>query len=104
MKIVSKHIRNAAKGEQCSLQIVGVCNSNPATTILAHLPDETHGMAKKSDDLSAAFCCSACHDVIDRRRFNEHFEQEAEFYLWRANKRTWRRLFELGILSIRGMK
>ena len=29
-------IRKAAKGEQCTLNITGVCNYNPETVVLAH--------------------------------------------------------------------
>ena len=105
-RIESKHIRNAAQGEQCTLGIIGVCNGNPETTVLAHLPDESHGMGRKSDDISAAFCCGACHDVLDGRvpwpdRFEESYR---EWYQRRAMVRTWRRLVELGVVTIKGVK
>lgn len=45
-------IRKAAKGEQCTLNIAGVCNYNPETVVFCHFPSETHGMGLKSDDLS----------------------------------------------------
>lgn len=66
--IVSKKIRNAARGEECCFQIVGVCNHNPETTVLCHLPDESKGMGLKADDLSAAFGCHECHSAVDGRR------------------------------------
>lgn len=105
IRIESKHIRNAARGEQCTLNIIGVCNGNPETTVLAHLPDESHGMGRKSDDISAAFCCGACHDVLDGRvpwpdRFEESYR---EWYQRRAMVRTWRRLVELGVVTIKGV-
>jgi hypothetical protein len=105
-RIESKHIRNAARGEQCTLGIIGVCNGNPETTVLAHLSDESHGMGRKSDDISAAFCCGACHDVLDGRvpwpdRFEESYR---EWYQRRAMVRTWRRLVELGVVTIKGVK
>jgi len=66
-RVESQHIRRAAQGERCTLQIVGVCNGRTDTTVLAHLPDESHGISRKSDDLSGAFGCDACHSVIDGR-------------------------------------
>ncbi|MGF1723186.1 nuclease domain-containing protein [Photobacterium nomapromontoriensis] len=49
----SDKLRKAAKGQQCVVQIMGVCNFNPETVVLAHLPSNTHGMAYKSDDIWA---------------------------------------------------
>lgn len=97
-------IRNSAHGEECTLQILGVCNYDPATTVLAHLPDESHGLSK-SDDLSGCYACSACHDVIDGR--TDWPTEEAglrEWYFRRAQTRTWRRLTEKGVISIKGVK
>lgn len=100
--IRSRHIREAAKGEPCTVQIVAVCNGDPMTSVLAHLPDESHGMARKSDDLSAVIACSACHDAIDRRVPSNYLESYREFYLRRALVRTWRRLVAKGVIQIRG--
>ena len=51
----SNAIRMSAKGEECTLNIVGVCNYNAETTVLCHLPDESKGMSHKADDISAAY-------------------------------------------------
>lgn len=66
---VSQAIRDSARGEECSVRLVGVCNNDPATTVWSHLPgiDGDRGMGIKSLDLCGAACCSACHDVIDGR-------------------------------------
>ncbi|MGZ5029042.1 MAG: DUF1364 domain-containing protein [Methylobacter sp.] len=58
-------LRKSAKGQQCLIRIPGVCNWNPETTVLAHL--NGGGMGAKKSDLQGAFCCSSCHDEIDRR-------------------------------------
>ena len=102
--IRSKKIREAARGQDCTFNIAYVCNYDNTTTVLAHLPDESHGMGQKADDISAAFCCSACHDVIDRREFYD-FEDIAdgnsrEWYMRRAMVRTWRKLIEMGVIKI----
>ncbi|MGR3221211.1 MAG: DUF1364 domain-containing protein [Candidatus Anammoxibacter sp.] len=100
----SKALRDSAKGEECTLQITFVCHGNPATTVLCHLPDESHGMGKKSDDISAAFGCSACHDVIDGRVPTPPLvKADMDFYMRRAQTRTLRRWIEMGLVKIKGM-
>jgi hypothetical protein len=62
--------RRAARGRDCTLVLVGVCNHDPATTVLCHsnrLADGK-GMGLKAPDTAACFGCSACHDVLDGRR------------------------------------
>lgn len=48
--------------------IPGVCNHRSETVVLAHvrLPGIT-GIGQKAPDLLGAWCCSACHDEVDRR-------------------------------------
>lgn len=99
--IRSQKIRDAARGETCTLQIAGVCNGDPETTVLAHLPDESHGMGRKSDDICAAFACSACHDVIDgRAKWELRPVDRGQWYMRRAMVRTWRRLVERGVIRL----
>lgn len=103
-RIQSPAIRRAAQGELCTVQIAGLCRHDPATTVLAHLPDESGGMGRKSDDISAVFACDICHDCIDGRRpWGEEYDVR-DWYMRRAMVRTWRRLVEMGVISIRGMK
>lgn len=63
----SKALRDSARSQCCTLQVPGICNGNPETTVLCHLPSSTHGMGYKSDDYWAVFGCSDCHDVLDGR-------------------------------------
>lgn len=67
MKVESKKIRSAARGQDCTVRLVGICNFNPETTVLAHLPCGQRGIGIKSPDNIAVFACSACHDAIDGR-------------------------------------
>lgn len=67
MNTKSNKLRNSARGKDCSLRIPGVCNFNPETTVLAHLPCGRKGMGMKSPDNMAVFACSACHDRLDSR-------------------------------------
>ncbi|MDN2710629.1 DUF1364 family protein [Janthinobacterium sp. SUN118] len=67
---VSTPIRRAARGQDCTLQLPGICNHACETTVLCHsnyLADGK-GMGLKAPDTAAAFGCSACHDVLDGRR------------------------------------
>lgn len=62
--------RRAARGRDCTLMLLGVCNRDPATTVLCHsnrLADGK-GMGLKAPDSAACFGCSNCHDVLDGRR------------------------------------
>lgn len=95
-------IRKSAKGEDCTFQIPGICNHDRETTVLCHLPDESKGMGKKADDISAAYGCSGCHDLIDGRN-NRRWQfpkEEIEWYMRRAQTRTLRRLIEKGLIKI----
>jgi hypothetical protein len=104
IRIESQYIRKAAKGELCTVQIAGICRHDAETTVLAHLPDESGGMGRKSDDISAVFACHACHDCLDGRRPWPGSEGEREWYQRRAMVRTWRRLVELGVVAIKGVR
>ena len=41
-------IRKAAKGEECTLNIAGVCSYDPETVVLCHFPSDSHGIGFKS--------------------------------------------------------
>ena len=62
--------RRAARGRDCTLMIPGVCNRDPATTVLCHSNRLEHGkgIGLKAPDSAACFGCSDCHDVLDGRR------------------------------------
>ena len=102
--IVSKHLRNAAKGEQCTVGVVGVCLSpDTATTVLAHLADGFGGMGKKAgEDITAVFACDACHAAIDGRTRCPEFVNHKFEYLFRALCRTVIRQVELHNVTIKG--
>jgi hypothetical protein len=61
-------LRKAAKDKPCMVRLPGICNFNNATTVLAHVRmPGVSGIGLKSPDLIASWCCSACHDTVDRR-------------------------------------
>ena len=58
-------LTESARGKECQIRIVGVCNGNSETVVLCHLGGG--GMGMKRDDMFGAFGCSSCHDAIDGR-------------------------------------
>ena len=96
------NLRETAKHQDCTFNIPNCCNYNKETTVLCHLPDDsgTGKMAGKSPDWIAAFGCSACHDVIDRRSNKELSDADREFFMRRAMLRTWRTWIDMGVIKI----
>jgi len=48
------------------IRLIGVCNFDPATTVLAHYRMvDVSGMSTKSPDVIGAWACSACHAKVD---------------------------------------
>jgi hypothetical protein len=99
MGLVSPKLRASARGEDCTFQIPGVCNRNPETVVLCHIADERKGLGNKSDDYSAAFGCSSCHEAIDQHRLSAEDEL---FFKLRGMQRTWRRWVETGLIKLPG--
>jgi hypothetical protein len=99
MGIVSTKLRASARDQECTFQIVGVCNHDRSTTVLCHLPSDVAGKATKSDDFHAAFGCSNCHAAIDAHWLAR---EEELFYCLRALQRTLRNWIERGMVVIPG--
>lgn len=61
-------LRKEAKGRECQVRLATICNGNNETVVLAHLRlAGISGTGGKAPDLLGAYCCSSCHDEIDRR-------------------------------------
>lgn len=65
------NLRQHAKGQPCRVRLLGVCNRNPETTVLAHLKNGWYG-SLKPPDVIAVHACSDCHDAIDGRTHPKH--------------------------------
>ena len=69
-------LREFAKGKECMVRLVGICNWNPETTVLAHIRRaNVAGGGQKPPDLCGVWACSACHDEIDRRTRNNRLRE-----------------------------
>lgn len=90
----------AARWQQCTLQVPGICNGDTETTVAAHsnYGEDGKGMGQKADDHCIAFACSSCHDWLDGRR-NDYLTDERDFYFHRGMKRTIRILLAMGVLK-----
>lgn len=97
--IRSKAIRDAANGESCT-----VCGRNDGTTVFCHLNESWagKGIGQKADDIAGFFGCVGCHSEYDGE-LNSGVVT-ADYLIMRAMYRTWRRLWELGIITIQGDK
>ncbi len=96
MAYKSAKLRNSANGRECTLNIVNICNYDRETVVLAHINTDFGKMGGKSDDYSACFACSNCHEAIDGHRVNK---EDNLFYTRRAMVRTWQIWFKEGIIS-----
>ena len=94
-----KKLRSAARGADCTANIVGVCSYDSSTTVLCHFNFGDKGAAIKSSDFSAGICCSNCHDAIDRRVESDEFLGNKYFYLARSIVRTINFYFKNGIIN-----
>ena len=91
--------RDAAKGQPCvGCDGMGMRKRcDPSTTVPAHIKIRgvtNHGERCKPDDMWIAFLGFECHEDLDHNRaFTETNER------LRLVHKTWRALFELGILQ-----
>lgn len=65
---VNQKIRDSARGEQCTVRIIGVCTFDPEKTIWSHAPLGAAGKGGqiKALDLCGAYCCTACDAAVDQ--------------------------------------
>ncbi len=99
-----KVIMDAAKGEQCTLNMVGVCIHDPETSVMAHLPDGTGGSNRLTGPLSIAIACYACHGELDSpSNHRQVTELDREFYMRRGLMRTLDRLIDKGLIQVKGL-
>lgn len=92
-KIVSKKIRQSAKGEKCTIRNSIQCAFED-TVVFAHLNTKFKGMGNKSPDLFGVYACSHCHTELDKS--NVRYEDQL-----RALTETQMRLYEKGLITFK---
>lgn len=95
---MSEKLKQAAKGELCQIRVPGVCNGDPATTVLCHLNGA--GIARKHPDFLGAWGCSACHAWVDGGYVKTHTRDERDLIHLQGVARTQQLLYEMGLLKI----
>ena len=90
----SKKILNSARGEDCALRLIGICNFNPETTVAAHV-GYRRGMAIKCGDNMVVYACSNCHQAIDSAGREDYAADKV-----RALEETQEKLIEKGLMVI----
>lgn len=102
---VSK-ITESARGEDCQIRLIGVCNRNHETTVWCHANGSAagKGIGMKSHDLLGAYGCSSCHDAYDRRQFMSArpllSREQVELCFWQGHARSVLLLIEKGIVVV----
>ena len=61
------NLKKSAKGKNCTLEIINVCNHDNSTTKLTGV-NYTAQSAHETSDVSAIYACSACKDVLNGRK------------------------------------
>ena len=92
-------LRKAMKGMECTLN-TPVCNYDSSTVVGCHINTESGKMGGKSDDTSMVAGCSSCHNAIDGRNGVSLNNEERLFYTRRALTRTYRLLFDAGVIKV----
>lgn len=78
-------ITDSARGQECQVRIIGVCNGNNETVVWAHANGllAGKGIGMKSKDILGAYACESCHNYYDRRVFShaeEYDKVKLDFY------------------------
>ena len=98
----------AAKGQQCTLKIPGVCVGGTETVVACHSPLGEDRKGAKAPDFCVAWGCAACHDVLDRRKsftFGNYTPglitiEDQRYFFHRGLVSTLAMLFEKGIVKV----
>lgn len=102
-KYRNKKILKHAEGQDCQMQIPGICNHNPETVVAAHSDaiEDGKGKGTKAHDHMTVFCCEACHAAYSdaNRRPKWMSREEVQDYFYRGMRRTWTILLRDGILK-----
>lgn len=67
MNLDLPELRDTARDQHCTLEVPGVCNRDPSTTVWCHANQLSagKGMSEKATDPAGCFGCSACHAWLD---------------------------------------
>ena len=102
--IRSAKVLRSARGQPCTARFRGICNSNPETTVWAHLNGHAFGKGAgvKAHDVLGFHACAACHAYYDVGHGTKPLLSEAELLtsILEAVTTTWVRLIRAGIVFV----
>ncbi len=90
-------IRESARDEQCLIRLPGICNGDPATTVLCHFSGG--GMGTKRLDIHGAYGCSECHAAVDGGKTDIPKDRLMRWF-YEGAFRTQERLIEKGLIRV----
>lgn len=94
------NLRALARNQECQVRIPGICNGDPATTVLAHYRlAGTCGVGMKPSDWQAAWCCSECHDALDQRVPTQYSHESLALMFCEGILRTHEQYRKLGVMK-----
>ena len=94
----NKKLREFARGKECTLNIAGVCNYNPETSVWCHFNFDGGKMGGKTHDLSGGIGCGSCHSVLDgHTKHTWSNPDEKYFYMGRSMVRSLLLAIEYGV-------
>ena len=90
-------LRKLAKGKPCQVRLISVCNSDPETTVLAHVRlAGVTGMGQKAPDILGAWACSECHRITETLKDDDQIQRA----FLEGVVRTQYQLLKQGILNV----
>ena len=100
--IVSKKLRDSARGKACTLRSTEHCNENGENVMLCHIPMKgMAGMGQKSSDIHSFYGCEGCHKWMDGEGRNSPLRWP---WLLQAMMETQSIMYESGLIKVVGDK
>jgi hypothetical protein len=94
-RVVSKPLRNSARGRHCTLRLEW-CELDNETVVLAHLRGEWDlAIGAKPHDFFAVYACGACHAMEEDGRCSDHDRLRALYA-------TQSLMLEAGLIVVKG--
>ena len=81
---VMSMITKFAKGRNCTIRLPNICNHDPETSVMTHVPSGIRfgkGIGYKPSDLLVAIGCSECHAHTDGR-IKSNFDRDFLMLCW----------------------
>lgn len=94
-------ITESARGEECTVRIIGVCSYDPEKTIWSHCRHGAAGKGKaiKALDICGAYACTNCDMAYDQLIGVPHMTRsEVDLDWFKGHVRSLVKLHEKGIL------